>query len=374
MKTLKSNVRLLALAVLTLLMAIGFTSCDENPETVTQTQILPESFGVDIPSSISNNNFVVNGRQGGRTEEDLSGNAIYEGLSFFILIGEGSAELIQELMSGIRQFDLQNLRLVTYVSDDDGSEKTLTVQENVEFEGKVWEYFLNVDDVGENGGTAMQIFWNNDPVEGIAILNPFNIDRNGDVDAGDAMYRIDYYENSPVAGYDAHMEVRISNLPPEEGDQFSMRSMRMFVGKTGDIVDIFGNSSHPDAVLISEDNEQGIGWAFVASGNDLLNIGVAEVGLPPATLNEDSRSVLLEDYSIKNVFENEIQAEFGGAIPQDILDAYLVNTNAPGFFNSDGFVQAETAPSSEWDGLALRINDLSPYNPLEITNLEIAFK
>lgn len=374
MKNLKSNVRLLALAVLTFIVAISLTSCDENPTEVTNQEILPESFGVDIPSSISNNNFVTGGRIGGRSEEQISGNEIYEGLSFFIKIGEGSAELIQELMTGIKQFDLENLRLVTYVSDDDNRTKTLTVEENVSFEGQTWEYFLNVDDVDENGGTAMQIFWNNDPVEGIAILNPYQIDRNENANAADAMYRIDYYENSTIEGYDAHMEVFISNLPAEEGDDFPMRGMQMIVGKRGDIVDVYGNSSHPDAILISDENEDGIGWAFVASGNDLLNIGVAEVGLPPATLNADSRAVLLEEYSIRNVFEREIEAEFGTEIPDDVFDAFLANTNPPGFFNSDGFVQAETAPSSEWDDLALRIQDLSPFNPLSVTNLEITFK
>ena len=147
----------------------------------------------------------------------------------------------------------------------------------------------------------------------------------------------------------------------------------MFVGKKGYEVDVFGSSSHPNAELFSQD-DNGLNWAFVASGNDLLNIGVAEVGLPPSNLDEDSRDVILKDFSIRNVFEAEIEAEYGTEIDDELLDLFLANTLAPGYFNSDGFVQAQIAPSMEWEGLVDRIENLSPYNPFEVTNLTIDFQ
>lgn len=379
MKTLKSKLSLVGMAFLSLLMIVSLSSCDENPDVVTQEQILPESFGVDIPSSISNTNFVAGGRVGGRAEdEDLSGNSIYEALSFFIAIGEGSAEIVEDILTSIQQYEIERIRVITYEGDDDGRDKTLVVQENVTFEGVTYEYQLTVTDAqsegAADGGIGMQVFWNNNPVKGVAILKPYNLDRVGDADAGDAIYRIDY-DAAGDQNFDAIMEVRIAGLPLDapEVDQFSMQSLRMFVGKKGDEVDVFGSSSHPNAELFSQDDD-GLNWAFVASGNDLLNIGVAEVGLPPSNLDEDSRDVILKDFSIRNVFEAEIEAEYGTEIDDELLDIFLANTLAPGYFNSDGFVQAQTAPSNEWVGLAERIENLTPYNPLEVTNLTIDFQ
>uniref|UniRef100_UPI00404AA282 hypothetical protein n=1 Tax=Fulvivirga sp. TaxID=1931237 RepID=UPI00404AA282 len=155
-------------------------------------------------------------------------------------------------------------------------------------------------------------------------------------------------------------------------DEFSMKNLRMFVGKKGDFVDVYGNSNHPRARLLDESNV-GFNWAFVASGNDALNLAVAEVGLPPSNLDADSRAMLLEDYSVRNVFTTRIKSVFPN-IPQSLLDAYLVNTNPPGFFDRDGFIRSELSPGADWNPMAERIKNLAPYNPLETTTLEINFK
>ncbi|MEQ8927461.1 MAG: hypothetical protein RLO81_16690 [Fulvivirga sp.] len=378
MKTLKSNLKLLLLAILTLLVSIGLTSCDENPEVVTQDQILPESFGIEIPSSINSATINAGGKINGKTEDELAGDDIYGLLRVFIHVGDGSRRLVEDIIIAIRRFDIQNIEVITYQSDDDGRSKTMTVEKNVDFEGKTWSYQLTVvDSDSENdadGGKAMQVFWNNDPVEGIAILKPYNINRSEGDGQLNAMYRIDY--NS--AGndiYDATMEVAISGLRTDrpQDDDFAMRKLRMFVGRTGDVVDVFGNSNHPRARLFPDSENPGFNWAFVASGDDSDNIGVAEVGLPPSALDSDNRSILLEDYSIRNVFTERILNAFPN-IPQSGLDAFLVNTNPPGYFDKNGFLSAGASPGDSWNPLANRIQDLAPYNPLETTNLEIAFK
>lgn len=377
MKKLKSDFRLLLVAALVLMVSIGLTSCDENPEIIAQQEFLPESFGVDIPSSISNPTDLNGGRIGGRTDEELSGDAIYRHLRLFIHIGEASKEITEAIITSIKEYNIESLQVLTYTSDDDGRSKTLTVTENVEFEGKIWEYMLTVIDADSesepDGGKAMQVFWNNDPVEGISILKPYNINRNDNENGFQAIYRIDY-NSVGKRGYDASMEVSISGLRYDspEDDEFSMKNLRMFVGRQGDFVDVFGNSNHPRARLLDESNV-GFNWAFVASGNDALNIGVAEVGLPPSNLDSDSRAVLLEDYSVKNVFTQRIKSVFPN-IPQNLLDEYLVNTNPPGFFSRDGFIRSEISPGEDWNPLAERIKGLAPYNPLETTTLEVNFK
>jgi hypothetical protein len=136
-------------------------------------------------------------------------------------------------------------------------------------------------------------------------------------------------------------------------------------------VDVYGNSNHPNAKFFTAD--AGFNWAFVASADESANLAVAEVGLPPSTLDESTRNVLLEDYSIKNVFTDQIMAVWPG-IDKSLLDGYLYNAGAPGYFNAAGFVQGGTSPGNEYNAVEARIDELSPFNPSEINNLVISFK
>jgi hypothetical protein len=57
-----------------------------------------------------------------------------------------------------------------------------------------------------------------------------------------------------------------------------------------------------------------------------------------------------------------------------VVEAYLYNTDAPGFFAQGGFVTGGTSPAPEYDPLEMRLPSLSPYNPREIAMLSISFK
>ncbi len=352
-------------------LAITFTGCKKDTN-LTKADIIPQNFKVDIPSSISNS--------AAKADKDgvLNGNDIYGHLSNFIAVGESAADIVQEIMRAIRQYDLDQAMTFSYQSDDDGRTKNVVIIENSEFEGTTWEYELTMTDADSetntDGGKAMQIFWNNSPVKGISILKPYNLNRKEQNDRSDenTMYRIDYSEVD--ATYDATMKVYISGLvlpDPTVGDnKFAMETMKMFVGKKGDIVDVFGNSNHPNASFFDE-NTVGFNWAFAAAGDESNDRGVAEVGLPPSNLDETSRTVLLDDFSIYNVFHSELIDL--GYQEADIQD-YLVNTQAPGYFNNDGFVSAGQAPSSAYDAAETSMNNLTPYNPILISNLVIHFK
>ncbi len=147
--------------------------------------------------------------------------------------------------------------------------------------------------------------------------------------------------------------------------------MKMFVGKKGDVISVYGNSDHPNAKFFTDDS--GFNWAFVAAGYESKDLGIAEVGLPPSNLDETSRDVLLDTYSIKNVFTDQINDAFPG-IDQDLIDLYLMHTEGPGYFTDEGFVSGGTPPSGLWSELELRIEDLTPYNPSDIANLQINFQ
>ncbi len=362
-------------------MALMFlvSSCDQNPDINPQQDLLPESFRVAIPSAISNSEYAEGGRLSGRTKDDtLQGNDIYENLGTFIAIGDGAAEIVEDIIIGLRRHRIDRVLSLSYISDDDNRVKNLVVESDVEYEGKSWEYMLTVTDadseVNSDGGKAMQIFWNKRrPIMGIAIIKLYNINRVENENAGDAIVRINYSEESTL-GYDAEMEVLIAGIPLPNplNDPFAINNLHMFAARKGDAVDVFGNSNHPNAILFA--GNTGFNWAFVASGSDADNIGVAEVGLPPSDLNESDRNVLLKDYSIKNVFTNEINEVWPGLDP-DLLAAYLKNTSAPGYFSEKvGFIAGGESPGPEWDVFAARLNNLSPYNPLETSNLIVTFK
>ena len=353
--------------ILTVLFALSvvFTSCKKDKDLI-NADIVPVKFKVDIPNSISNN--------ASKADKDgvLNGNDIYCHLTTFIAAGEEAADIVQEIMTAIREYDLDQAMTFSFQSEEDGRTKHVVIIENSEFEGQVWEYQLTLTD--EGGGKGMQIFWNNSPVKGIAILNPYNLDRTIDNEWNNenTMCRIDYSEAE--TDYEAQMIVYISGLvlpDPNIGEnRFAMETMKMFAGKNGDIIDVYGNSNHPNASFFDE-NTVGFNWAFVAAGDESNDRGVAEVGLPPSILDETDRTVLLETYSIYNVLYQEL-IELGYS-EDDILD-FIVNTEAPGYFNESGFVAAGTSPSSAYDAAEASMQGLTPYNPVLVSNLTIQFK
>ena len=372
MKTLK----LVSLALAGWACSAILSGCESNPDITPQQDILPETMRVEIPASLSYSGSA-GGRINGRAKEDsLRGNDIYLHLGTFIAVGKTASAFVEEIVHGLKRHRIDRVMSMTFLGDD-GRPKNLVVESNVSFEDATWDYELTVTDADDqgnaDGGKAMQLFWNKRaPIKGIAIVKPYNCDRLENANAADAMFRVDYTEASSH-GYDAEMEVRISGLPLESPlhNPYSMNTLRMFAGKKGDVVDVYGNSNHPNAILFS--GTPGFNWAFVASGNDVQDAGVAEVGLPASTLDSDNREVLLKDYSIKNVFTNEIKAVWPN-IDQQLLDVYLKSTAAPGFFDNGGFVSGGESPGEEWNVLADRLEDLTPYNPKEVSELTVTFK
>lgn len=371
MKTLRI-VTLLALVAL----VVGNTGCKKNDITDPSGSILPTAFKVDIPDAISFEGTFKNGTNKTSTYDTLRGNDIYEHMGTFIHVGEEAADIVQHIIFAISLYGIDQAMTLSYVSDDDNRTKNLEVIEGSTYDGVNWEFQLTITDAlstgNPDGGKGLQIFWNRSPIKGIAILKPYNLDRVHDAGLPDMMARIDYSEAGEF-GYGAHMIVSINGLPLENPlvDPYSMSTMKMFVGASGATIDLYGNSDHPNANFFN--NNTGFNWAFVASGNDALNIGAAEVGLPPSGLDEDDRTVLLEDNSIKEVFEQQIYDVWPGIDP-NAVDAYLFNTDPPGYFNNNGFMVGGTSPSQQHTVLANRLPNLTPYNPDDMAGLQIDFK
>lgn len=370
---MKTKLQLSVLA-LSLAVAIGIQGCKKDePLTPENKKNIPTTFKVDIPSSLSRNE---SSKNKSITVDTLQGNNIYHHINTFIWVGEQAAEDMQNIMTAISTNNLNQAMSFSYVSSDDGRTKNAVVIENSVFEGVTWEFELTITDAlsqtNADGGKALQVFWNTSPVKGIAIIKLYNCDRTQYTNYPEVMYRVDYSEAGEL-GYNAHMFVYIVGLPLANplDDPYSLKSMKMFAGRSGNYVDVLGNSNHPNAKFFT--SQTGFNYAFVASSSNILNVAVAEVGLPLSTINSSDRIVLLKDNSIKNVFTTQIYQTWP-SIDSLSVAAYLYNTDAPGYFNSNGFIQGGVSPSPGFNDIEARLNSLSPYNPYDVTNLVLTFK
>jgi len=359
-----------------LLGALVFTGCENmfnDGPGLDENSILPEELTVEIPSALLKD---ASSLKGAPAVDTLKGREIYGYLLFFIHTGDHAAHLVRHIIYGIHRYNIDQVKLVTYVSDDDGRIKNLVVVEAPEYEGRTWEYGLTISDAESggvaDGGIGMQVFWNHrSPAEGISLIKPYNLDRTLEREWAKAMFRVDY-SGAGELGYDRHMIVSIAELPAIDPllAPFAMDGMKMFVGKKGDKVDVYGNSSHPNAKFLTE--KVGYNWAFVASASVDDDVAVVELGLPLSTVDSDDREVLLVENSIYNVLYTEVKTIWPDA-SEEILEAWLTNTEAPGFFDSNGFIQGGESPGDQFLPLIDRIGVLAPYNPKTIANLEINF-
>lgn len=120
------------------------------------------------------------------------------------------------------------------------------------------------------------------------------------------MYRIDYSE-AVNNGYDREMTVYIDSFPGgNSNDPYQMTNLKLFAGRKGDHIDVIGTSIHPDAYLFIVD-QTGLAWTFIGSSDREAEMGVAQVSLPPHSLDESNRDTLLEKYSMYQVMYNQAE-------------------------------------------------------------------
>ncbi len=363
-----------SLSFILITLLISFASCEKDDIDSPVKSIIPSRFKVDIPQAISSQDVNLKLNKTGRVDT-LMGDDIYKHLRTFVKAGEDAADLMENILIWIAVHNLNRPMEISFISDEDGRKKHISIVEDVIFEDINWQYRLTMTDIENedeaNDEIAMQIFWNLNPIHGISILNFYNLNRNTDKKYKDTHYRVEYSETGNM-NYDKHMIVSLSDfpLPPAENDIYRISTLKMFAGKTGDMVSLYGNTLHPNAKFFTE--QEGFNWAFVAAASESLDIAVAEVGLPPMSLDADDRYTLLEKYSVKNVLREQILLTWPNIDP-DVLNDYLYHTKAPGYFDNKGFVQGGSAPSNLYKPLEEEILQLTPYNPEYILNLSVQF-
>ncbi|MEO9869560.1 hypothetical protein [Ekhidna sp.] len=348
---------------LTLIILITAVGCNEDKEVISQVDI-PAQFSVDIPTPISSNTGNLNGRTAGDGDGVIEGNEIYESVRYFIHLGESSAEILELTLKVGAALESQNVRSYTFLSDDDDREKRIEITENVTRGGETYAYEMIMVDT-ENSEQALQLLWNTSPVSGVAILQPYNIDRSDDEASENAFFRVDYTEDH--AEYDAAMTISIAGVETvENGD---IDNLKMFVGKKGDVVDVMGNSNHPNVVIIDEDYTGGRNYAFVGRGDESTDLGVIKLALPPSST---TTADVLTDFSVYAVLDTEIKKV--ADLDQNTIDDILAEALSPAYFNNDGFITSgpDNKPVSFSDSF-VDLSGMNPFVPNDVKNLTIGF-
>lgn len=347
---------------LLMFLIVFIWSCTEEEKQENIETQFPETFTVDIPSTLSNSAGLEAGRIH-KTGESISGADIYGALREFIHIGEQAAEVLQEIVIVVGIVHAVDVETFTITSEDDGRQKTFTFSDEVTYGGTAFEHEMIVED--EDGSLALQVVWNSNPVNGTAIMNPYHLNRLEGEQFIETFYRLDYQESEDSDT--KAMTVMVDGFP-NEGE---LDKLIMTVVNSGDIYEVYGNSNHPDLTLINEELSTDRNYAFVARADDANEIAVAEVALPPSSVETDD---VMDDYSIYSVFEEEIKSI--GISNQEVIDAILTNAQPLAYFDeTTGFLgSGDNVPENEAFNIGfIHLSALSPYIPSDVASLTVGF-
>jgi hypothetical protein len=357
------------IALLCICISLSMLSCDKNEEVAS---ILPARFSVTIPGSLSQGD-ISHARMDANS---LDGNLVYANLRVFIKVGEISAQTIENIIQGIRRYGIDKPMEIKLRSHWDDRFKYIKVEEAVHAEGRVWDYGLNAWD-SQDSILAFQLYWNRYPVEGIAIMKVYEMNRLVGEFFKDWMYKVEYSEAD--ATFEKKMNVSITRPVNQMEHKWAINKLKMFAGKKGDDVHVSGNTFHPNLWLVDQDFPGGRNYAFIGKGNLKHDIGVAIISLPPSSV---TTNVGLPDvYSIYNVVKSEIESAFDviiepGGFLEQLYQSYLSNTQAPGYFmKSVGFVSCGISIPKNigFTPSFIDLSGLKPFAPAVVRDLDIKF-
>jgi hypothetical protein len=359
------KINLLNLALVMFLSFVIITGCKKEVKEVN----VPTKMTITIPSSLNQPGTTKSAKAG---VEPLKGNDIYSNLRLFIGVGAGGAKIIDDIIFAVKVYNLTSLKSpVSFRSAQDGNIKTLTVSENGDFHGTTYEWKMVITD--EGGAKALELFFNTNPVKGVAIYQASKLNHEDWFSKvhPNAIVQIEYSEAEQK--YEKQMIVSIAGLQVITAN--GLNNMKLFVGQNGDKLDIFGNSNHPTCIIFDNSHQNGRDWAFVAHTNTTADVSVAQVALPETTVDVIDAN-FWTNYNIKKVLNDEIQKVYNGSAPQNILDEYLQNAEAPGYFKAGvGFVSSGTNVPADaaFTPALINLSDLTPYIPVNIKNMTLPF-
>lgn len=353
-------------AVFLAMMTGMLVSCEKSKK---DDNIVPEDFKVGMSDAISRPDLDKKD-----LTQEVDGNTLYNYLRTLVWIGEVSADMVNEAITSVRELKIEGPMEFSFTSTHDGRLKDVSVVAGAYFGNDQWEYGLYMYD--EDGSRALQLFWNTNPLKGVALMIPGNFNRNIQVHARSVL-KIEYGEEGlTIVGsdksFEKYMIVSVVNLDATDTDYAS--KIKLFAGKVGDVVYIRGNTIHPTATLIDETRTGGLCWTFVAKNDVGKDIAVARVALPPVDLYDLTN--LWTDYSLKNVLTAEVEKAYSDLSAEElnqVVTAVTANADDPAYFSgTTGFVSSGTSvPSQEgFTSDFIDISGLVPFVPAVVNGME----
>lgn len=353
--------------LLAFIAGVSLAGCKKDNSSIPVSKNLPSQIVVNLPSSISSDQATSQRAQ----SDTIKGGEIYNSLRVYIKIGERAADVIQQIIIALRANNVDKPMTFTFVSNDDQRTKTCVVTANASFNSKTYELKLNMTDGTD---TAMQIFWNTNPMEGLAILDAYQIDHTAL--KTNIRYQVEFGTTAP--GYDKYMVVSIAGLPVT--GIYDLNNLKLFAGLKGNIVEVYGNSNHPNAMFV-DTTTMGFDYAFTGRADTVKNIGVVNLGLPATTLN--ATDSVFTTYSIYNLLSTKYHQVWGpyANTPakkhwlDSTINSLLITAQIPAYFKNSGFIGCgATLPAGlGFTSDFVNIKSLKPYVPLDIKNLKITF-
>ena len=363
-----------------LLLTLGglLFSCeipDEEEIIDSTTGIMPSEFKIDIPDALNDelaSSFRTNQKASSDTIQALE---LYKLVRAYVEIGENSAEVVEKIMISLNTAVGVGVTSFTYTSKDDDRTKTITINQDVFKEGTIWAYEAVIKD--QNGSKALQVFWNNTPLKGIAILSPYNIDRTNPNNTGspDALYRIDYNTSPANSMYEATMDIQIAGLVVTSADSNAVDNFKMAVGrKSNGDVEVRGNSNHPLLKFDKGSSVHGMNYVFAGRGNQSADRAAVQIALPASSITTTTN--LFDTYSIYNTYKTAIlsQSKATPATVDAYLTAHLGNAKAPAYFRSTQFIgDGVDERPSDYSADFADLSSLTPFAPNTIATLILDF-
>ena len=353
------KIHLIFVSLLTL--GILFSSCSKHRSN----DVVPDNVKVKLSDAISVPDL---DKKDLTLLDTISGRDLYQELRTLIFIGDFASDLIEGALQSIKLYNIDKPMQFSYISDDDNTAKSVIVSSNATFENELWDYSLII--TNEQKQKGFELFWNMNPLKVVAILNPGAYNVNVLLMRA-AMIRVDYSESNPE--YDRTMMIRIAQM--DSITRKYMKSMKMFLGQNGSVIDFYGNTIHPSAYIMDPDHAGGLSWSFKGRNNTKLDIAVAKCALPPVTLPSAEMSTLWSTYAMDAVLQTDIEAVYVGATPGEI-EPYLANARGLAYFSGPaGFVgSGSTLP--EIDGFTnafIDLTGLEPWAPDDVFRMSIGW-
>jgi len=350
------------LILIALLMSGIFTSsCNKNKDN----DVVPDNVKVKLSDAISVPDL---DKKDLMLFDTISGRDLYQELRTLIYIGDFASDLIEKALQSVKLFNIDKPKEFSYISDDDNTTKNVVVSGGATFEKVLWDYQLVLTD--EQMQKGFELFWNMNPVKVVAILNP-GIYNSKSLVMHNSMIRVDYSESDP--DYDRTMLVRI--VRKDSATRSFMKSMKMFLGQKGDVVDLYGNTIHPSAYIMDPNYVGGLSRSFKGRNNTKLDIAVAKCALPPVTLTNAGMNNLWSTYAMDTVLQTEMEAVYVDVNPA-VLEPYLTNARGLAFFvGPAGFVGSGSPPSGQpgFTNSFIDLNGLNPWVPDDVYRMSISW-